>query len=120
MSDDNVAVKADRTLLHLALVNLVHNAIQHGPADSQISITATRTARKIDISVKDNGPGIPREYHEKIFERFFRVDKARSRAQGGVGLGLAIAKQAVERNGGRIILENDSAGGSVFRVHFET
>ncbi len=120
MSDDNVAVKADRTLLHLALVNLVHNAIQHGPADSQISITATRTARKIDISVKDNGPGIPREYHEKIFERFFRVDKARSRAQGGVGLGLAIAKQAVERNGGRIMLENNSDGGSVFRIHFET
>jgi threonine/homoserine/homoserine lactone efflux protein len=120
MSDDNVVVKADRTLLHLALVNLVHNAIQHGPADSQISITATRTARKIDISVKDNGPGIPREYHQKIFERFFRVDKARSRAQGGAGLGLAIAKQAVERNGGRIMLENNSDGGSVFRIHFET
>ena len=119
-SDDDVTVRADRTLLHLALVNLVHNAIQHGPADSQISITATRTARKIDISVKDNGPGIPREYHQKIFERFFRVDKARSRAQGGAGLGLAIAKQAVERNGGRIMLENNSDGGSVFRIHFET
>ena len=87
---------------------------------SQISITATRTARQIDISVKDNGPGIPREYHQKIFERFFRVDQARSRAQGGAGLGLAIAKQAVERNGGRIMLENNSDGGSVFRIHFET
>jgi len=120
MSDDNVAVKADRTLLYLALVNLVHNAIQHGPADSRILITAVRSARKIDISVKDNGPGISREYHEKIFERFFRVDKARSRAQGGAGLGLAIAKQAVERNGGRIMLENNSDGGSVFRIQFET
>jgi two-component system sensor histidine kinase SenX3 len=120
MSDDNVAVKADRTLLHLALVNLVHNAIQHGPADSRILITAARSACKIDISVKDNGAGIPREYHEKIFERFFRLDKARSRAQGGAGLGLAIAKQAVERNGGRIILENNAGGGSVFRIHFET
>jgi signal transduction histidine kinase len=120
MSADDVSVRADRTLLRLALVNLVHNAIQHGPADSQISITAARRARKIDISVKDNGPGIPREYQQKIFERFFRVDKARSRAQGGTGLGLAIAKQAVERNGGRIILEENSDGGSVFWIQFET
>jgi signal transduction histidine kinase len=120
----DVSVQADRTLLHLALVNLVHNAIQHAPADSQISITAMRSAHTIDISVKDNGPGIPREYHEKIFDRFFRVDKARSRAHGGAGLGLAIAKQAVERNGGRIVLEDNfednSLGGSVFRIQFET
>jgi heavy metal sensor kinase len=119
-SDDNVTVQADRTLLYLAMVNLVHNAIQHGPPDSRVSITAVRSARKIDISVEDNGPGIPREYHEKIFERFFRVDKARSRAEGGAGLGLAIAKQAVERNGGRIILEDNSDGGSVFLIQFET
>ena len=78
------------------------------------------SANKIDISVKDNGPGIPREYHEKIFERFFRVDKARARIHGGAGLGLAIAKQAVERNGGRIILEDNSPGGSVFRIQFRT
>ena len=116
----DVTVQADRTLLHLALVNLVHNAIQHAPGDSQISITAMRSAHKIDLSVKDNGPGVPREYHEKIFERFFRVDKARSRAHGGVGLGLAIAKQAVERNGGRITLDDNSPGGSVFRIQFET
>jgi heavy metal sensor kinase len=116
----HVIVQADRTLLHLALVNLVHNAIQHAPGDSQISITAMRSAHAIDISVKDNGSGIPREYHEKIFDRFFRVDKARSRAHGGAGLGLAIAKQAVERNGGRIILEDNSPGGSVFRIQFET
>jgi heavy metal sensor kinase len=119
-SDDDLTVQADRTLLHLALVNLVHNAIQHGPADSKISITAVRRARKIDISVNDNGPGIPGEYHEKVFERFFRVDKARSRAQGGAGLGLAIAKQAVERNGGRIVLESNSDRGTVFRIEFET
>lgn len=119
-SDDDLTVRGDRTLLHLALVNLVHNAIQHGPVDSKISITAMRSARRIDISVKNNGPGIPREYHEKIFERFFRVDKARSRAQGGAGLGLAIAKQAVERNGGRVVLESNSDRGSIFRIEFET
>ncbi len=118
--DGDVTVQADRTLLHLALVNLVHNAIQRAPSDSQISITAARNATEVEISVKDNGPGIPRQYHEKIFERFFRVDKARSRAQGGAGLGLAIAKQAVERNGARIILEDNSPHGSVFRIQFET
>ena len=116
----DIIVQADRTLMYLALVNLVHNAIQHGPPDSQISITAMRSGNKIDISVKDNGPGIQREYHDKIFERFFRIDKARSRAHGGTGLGLAIAKQAVERNGGRIILEDNSPCGSVFRIQFET
>jgi signal transduction histidine kinase len=116
----DIIVQADRTLLHLALVNLVYNAIQHAPGDSQISITAMCRGQKVDISVKDNGPGIPREYHDKIFERFFRVDKARSRAQGGAGLGLAIAKQAVQRNGARIILEDNSPRGSVFRIQFET
>jgi signal transduction histidine kinase len=95
MSDDNVAVKADRTLLHLALVNLVHNAIQHGPADSRILITAVRSARMIDISVKDTGPGILRELSRENFRAIFSCRQARSRAQGGVGLGLAIAKQAV-------------------------
>ena len=116
----DVTVQADRTLLHLALVNLVHNAIQHGPTKSQISIAAVHDTRKIDISVTDEGPGVPAEYRDKIFERFFRVDKARSRAHGGVGLGLAIAKQAVERSGGRIILDDNSVGGTVFRVQFET
>jgi len=116
---DDVTVQADRTLLHLALVNLVHNAIHHAPGDSQISITAMRSAHTIDISVLDNGPGIPRQYHEKIFDRFFRIDKARSRAHGGAGLGLAIAKQAVERNGGRILLGENSPSGSVFRIQFE-
>jgi signal transduction histidine kinase len=103
--------------LRLALVNLVHNAIRHSPSNSQISFTAARRVGKIDISVKDSGPGIAPEYHEKIFERFFRADKARSRAPGGgVGLGLAIAKQAVERNGGRIVVESELDRGSVFRI----
>jgi len=116
-SDHNVTVQGDRTLLRLALVNLVHNAIQHGPSNSKISLKASQRPNGIDISVSDSGHGIASEYHEKIFERFFRVDKARSRSRGGgVGLGLAIAKRAVERNGGRIIVESDSDRGSVFRI----
>jgi len=115
-SDHNVAVQTDRTLLRLALVNLVHNAIQHSPSNSKISLAAVRRPRDVEISVSDSGQGIAPEYHEKIFEPFFRVDKARSRSGGGVGLGLAIAKRAIERNGGRILVESESNRGSVFRI----
>jgi heavy metal sensor kinase len=116
-SDHNVVVQTDRTLLRLALVNLVHNAIQHSPSSSKITLAAARHPGGVDISVSDSGHGIAPEYHEKIFEPFFRVDKARSRSGGGgVGLGLAIAKRAIERNGGRIIVESDLNRGSVFRI----
>jgi len=115
-SDHYVTLQTDRTLLRLALVNLVHNAIQHSPSKSKISLAAARSSSGIDIWVSDSGPGIAPEYHEKIFEPFFRVDKARSRSAGGVGLGLAIAKRAVERNGGRISVESESNRGSVFRI----
>ena len=116
-SHHNVAVQTDRTLLRLALVNLVHNAIQHSPSNSKISVAAARHPRGVEISVSDSGPGIAPQYQEKIFEPFFRIDKARSRSGGGgVGLGLAIAKRAVERNGGQIIVDSDSNRGSVFRI----
>jgi two-component system, OmpR family, sensor kinase len=115
--DHDLSVQADRTLLRLALVNLLHNAIQHSPPDSNIALAAARRPSGIEISVSDTGLGIAVEHHEKIFERFFRIDKARSRSgAGGVGLGLAIAKRAVERNGGRIIVESDWNRGSVFRI----
>jgi len=115
-SDRHVAVQTDRTLLRLALVNLVHNAIQHSPSNSKISVAAARHPSGVEISVSDSGHGIAPEYHQRIFEPFFRVDKARSRSAGGVGLGLAIAKRAVERNGGQIIVDSDSNRGSVFRI----
>ena len=116
-SDHNVVVQTDRTLLRLALVNLVHNAIQHSPSSSKVTLAAARRPGGVDISVSDSGHGIAPEYHEKIFEPFFRVDKARSRSGGGgVGLGLAIAKRAIERNGGRIIVESGSNRGSIFRI----
>jgi len=115
-SDHNVAVQTDRTLLRLALVNLVHNAIQHSPCNSKVSLATALRPSGVEISVSDSGRGIAPEYHEKIFEPFFRVDKARSRSGGGVGLGLAIAKRAIERSGGRIIVESDLNRGSVFRI----
>jgi len=116
VTNHNVVVQTDRTLLRLALVNLVHNAIQHSPSSSKVSLAAARRPSGLEISVSDSGRGIAPEYHEKIFEPFFRVDKARSRSGGGVGLGLAIAKRAIERSGGRIIVESDLNRGSVFRI----
>ena len=116
--DPHLHAEADRTLLRLALVNLVHNAIQHSPPGTCIELSAAWRDGELEISVRDNGPGIPAELHGKIFERFYRIDKARSRAEGGVGLGLAIAKQAAERNGGRIEVESATGRGSDFRIVF--
>ena len=68
------------------------------------------------IEVRDTGPGIPAAHRDRIFDRFYRVDASRSREEGGVGLGLAIARWAIERNGGRIELASDEGRGSLFRI----
>ncbi|MDQ3622854.1 MAG: HAMP domain-containing histidine kinase, partial [Verrucomicrobiota bacterium] len=117
--DPQLSAEVDRTLLRLALVNLVHNAIQHSPPGTRIELNGAHRDAGLEIVVRDNGPGIAPVLHAKIFERFFRIDKARSRAEGGVGLGLAIAKQAMERNGGCIEVESASGRGSVFRLRLE-
>lgn len=110
------SIRADRILLRQAITNLLHNAIRHGPADSLIQIhTAARDGRVL-IEITDQGPAIPPEHREKIFERFYRIDKARSRADGGTGLGLAIAKLFVEQHGGRLELASPVAGGNCFCI----
>lgn len=111
-----VAAIADKVLLRQALLNIVHNAIRYSPRGSSIRLETTRAAGAAGISISDQGPGIPKEHQEKIFERFYRVDKARSRQDGGHGLGLAIAKWSVERQGGRIEVHSDGASGSIFRI----
>ena len=109
-------LRADRVLLRQALTNLLHNAIRHGPPDSRIGVATRRRGDEILIEITDQGPGIAPEHREKIFERFYRIDKARSRADGGTGLGLAIAKLFVEQHGGRIELECPAEGGCCFRI----
>jgi len=110
-----VAVRADRLVLREAITNLVDNAIKYGPAGSTIGIRVEQDARTAAIAVTDQGPGIPSEHRSRIFDRFYRVDEGRSRETGGAGLGLAIAKWAVEVNGGHVTYENGDAG-STFRV----
>ncbi len=109
-------VRADEATLRLALVNLLDNAIKYTPPSGAIAVKLRVRDNETLIEVTDNGPGIPIEHADRIFDRFYRVDQSRSGQAGGAGLGLAIAKWAVEANGGRIELENREAGGSTFRL----
>jgi signal transduction histidine kinase len=106
----------DRVVLRQALLNLVDNAIKYTPAGGSIEIRIAQTADGTTIEVSDTGPGIPAELQSRIFDRFYRVDRARSRENGGTGLGLAIAKWAVEVNGGHLTLESAGGAGSRFRI----
>jgi heavy metal sensor kinase len=113
---EQVTIRADRELLRLALLNLVHNAIRYSAEGLMISLRVRRQEANAVAEVIDQGPGIAPEHQQKIFERFYRVDKARSRASGGAGLGLAIARWAIERQGGHIELESQPDSGSLFRI----
>ena len=116
ISADSVSASADRLLLRSALVNLAHNAIKHSPEGAVISIDVRDEQDAAVVEVSDTGPGIAEAHRDLIFERFYRVDKARSREHGGTGLGLAIAKWAVEANGGHIELRSEQGAGSTFRI----
>jgi heavy metal sensor kinase len=106
----------DRVMLRQALLNLVDNAIKYSPVGGTIEIRVAQSGETITIDVADTGPGIPADLQSRIFDRFYRVDKARSRENGGTGLGLAIAKWAVEVNGGHLTLEPTNDAGSCFRI----
>ena len=109
-------VEADRETLRLALINILDNAIKYTPAEGHIRIVVKRQQDEAVVEISDDGPGIPVEHREKIFERFHRIEKGRSSETGGAGLGLAIARWAVELNGGRIELDSEEGRGSTFRV----
>ncbi len=116
-SKDGPMVAADRVTLRHALINLLHNAIKYSPADAEIRVSVSRdSVGTLQIAVTDQGPGIPAEEQERIFERFYRMDKARSREAGGVGLGLSIARWAVEANGGRLEVHSEPGRGATFRI----
>jgi len=108
------AVSGDARLLREVLQNLLDNAIQYTPAGGRIDVTATSGAREAVVTVADTGIGIPLADQERIFERFYRVDAARSREAGGTGLGLSIAKHIVEAHSGRLWVESAVGSGSRF------
>ena len=110
-------VQADPDRLRQVISNLIDNAIKYGRMEGEVVINARGLdSRRIEISVQDDGPGIPAEACARIFERFFRGDKARSREQGGTGLGLAIVKHVVQAHGGEVRV--DSAPGAGARFSF--
>jgi len=106
---------ADNDRMRQVISNLLDNAIKYGRAGGRTSVEGrVLPSGRIEIMVIDDGPGIPKESQERIFERFYRVDKARSREQGGTGLGLAIVKHVVQAHGGDVRLESEPGGGSTF------
>jgi heavy metal sensor kinase len=110
---------ADRVLLRQALLNIVHNAVRYAPPGTGIALHAWQGQGEVVVTIADEGPGIAPEHQGRIFDRFYRVDPARARAEGGHGLGLAIAQRAVERQGGRIQLTSEVGRGSTFRIILE-
>jgi two-component system phosphate regulon sensor histidine kinase PhoR len=108
------SVRGDAGLLREVLQNLIDNAIQYTPAGGQIHVSAEAKKRDVVIAVADTGIGIPLSDQERIFERFYRVDAARSREAGGTGLGLSIAKHIVEVHGGRLWVDSEVGLGSKF------
>lgn len=110
-------IPVNPAMIEQALINLVDNAIKYSPEGADVHIEARRVANDfVEVAVADNGPGIPSEHLSRIFERFYRVDKARSRSVGGTGLGLSIVRHIVERHGGSVRAESRLGKGSRFIV----
>ncbi|WP_129125259.1 sensor histidine kinase [Geomonas oryzae] len=117
--EQGVCAMVNPEMLRQALINLLDNAVKYSPQQGRIEVRVHRTERgEAALEVQDQGPGIAREHQELIFDRFYRADPGRSREQGGAGLGLAITRQAVELNGGRIELESEAGQGCRFTLLF--
>jgi signal transduction histidine kinase len=112
----SITVSADRTLLRQAIVNLLHNAVKYSPDRSEVQVRVRETESSAIVEVQDNGPGIPLEHRARIFERFYRVDRSRTRVAGGAGLGLSIAQWAISMHAGTIEVQCEPGPGSTFRI----
>lgn len=114
---DDVKAVADPERLRQVLTNLIDNAIKYGREGGTVVVGGRALERgRVELTVRDDGPGIPAEARERIFERFYRVDKARSREQGGTGLGLAIVKNVVHAHGGEVRVESTPGQGTEFFI----
>ncbi len=108
-------VRIDPSALHQVLANLFDNAMRYVEADGQIEVAATTVDDMVEITVRDNGSGIPAEHLPRVFERFYRVDPSRSREEGGTGLGLAIVRHMIEVHGGQVAAESGPSEGTTIR-----
>jgi two-component system phosphate regulon sensor histidine kinase PhoR len=112
----DLSAEVNAHLIEQAVGNLLSNAIKYSATGTSVTVSATAVDHEVEIAVADQGPGIEAEHLPRLFERFYRVDKARSREMGGTGLGLAIAKHIALVHGGRIGVESEVGKGSVFRI----
>ncbi len=119
-SASGLSVEGDRTLLVTALSNLLDNAVAYSPAGSPVSISRRLVDGYVEVAVTDRGIGIPESDQQRVFERFYRADKARSRATGGTGLGLAIVKHVAANHGGEVRLWSSPGVGSTFTLRIPT
>lgn len=113
-SQDEVKAFIDQQRLGQAVINLLENSVRYTPKDGQISINVKYEGKEVVIEIRDNGIGISNVDLPHIWERFYRVDKSRSRESGGSGLGLAIVKEIVEVHGGRVDVESEEGVGTSF------
>lgn len=113
-SADTCFVSADRDKIFEVLLNLVSNAIRYGKPGGMVKVSLREMSEKVFVDVADDGIGIEKEYLNRIFERFFRVDKSRSKDLGGTGLGLSIVKHIVEKHKSEIVVKSEPGKGTVF------
>lgn len=111
LPDDEILLTADEKLIHHALENVIRNALKYTNTDTSVSVSTSIQKNNILIEVSDQGPGVPEEYLDKIFDPFLRVDSSRTASTGGYGLGLAIAKKAIRMHQGDIVAENQNPHG---------
>jgi two-component system phosphate regulon sensor histidine kinase PhoR len=118
-ADDVTLANLNPPLFEQAIINLVDNAIKYSEPGAEVVVEALSDPQEIVVSVRDRGCGIAAEHLSRLFERFYRVDRARSRKLGGTGLGLAIVKHIVQAHGGQVTVESTPGKGSVFSVHLK-
>ncbi len=117
---ENLTVEADSRLATRAIANVLRNAVRYAGQPSPIQITASRTQRRILLTIKDNGPGVPEHLLPRLCDPFFRPENARSRDSGGFGLGLAIVQRCIEACSGTVSLRNATPNGLIVELTFET
>jgi signal transduction histidine kinase len=115
---DGAHVRVDAQRLLQVLSNFLSNAAKFSPSGGEVTVAVRREGDALRVSVKDQGPGIPAEFHERIFQKFSQADSSDTRAKGGTGLGLAITKELVEHMGGRVGFESTSGQGATFYFVF--
>ena len=118
-SENDVCINGSERLLHDIIYNLCDNAIKYNKQDGNVDVSIYEEESYVYLVVEDNGIGISKEHHEKIFERFYRVDKSRSKKSGGTGLGLSIVKNAVKHHHGTIDMESELNKGTKIIIKFK-